>query len=145
MCKINTEMEKHTKCRLEVIQRAPGQYELAGDGTCIEVAVIEWIEKHDEGAAANARRLDACWNACEGIQTQTLEVLPAGKIAALKTERDGAILDKMAVMMEREDRRAENDRLRKLLSTAVHFAEHPEVQWVVDARAALNPAPEAAE
>lgn len=94
---------------------------------------------------ANARRIVACVNACEGIQTQTLEVLPAGKIAALKTERDGAILDKMAVMMEREDRRAENERLRKLLSTAVHFAEHPEVQWVVDARAALNPAPEAAE
>lgn len=31
---------------------------------------------------ANMRRLVACWNACEGLETQTLETLAGGTIAA---------------------------------------------------------------
>lgn len=31
---------------------------------------------------ANMRRLVACWNACEGLETQTLEALAGGTIAA---------------------------------------------------------------
>ena len=35
-----------------------------------------WVEdawEGDEEAEANARRLVACWNACEGISTEALE------------------------------------------------------------------------
>ena len=133
-------MEKHTKCRMEVNQRAPGQYELTGEGTCIEVAVIEWIEKHDEEAAANARRLAACWNACEGIPTAELKDAGPGfwgRFAA----RNGR---------QRDEAKAENDRLRAALQ-AIHEAgrmsDQTRAMYCADiAEAALNhTAPEAAE
>ena len=64
---------------------------------------------------ANARRIVAAVNACAGISTEMLEALPSGKIARLKKERDEAIVDKMAVMMEMDRLRAENERLRDAL------------------------------
>jgi hypothetical protein len=44
------------------------------------VASIEWDGEPEGKANENARRLVACWNACEGITTEQLE---AGALAEL--------------------------------------------------------------
>lgn len=38
-------------------------------------------------ARANARRLVACWNACEGMSTESLEAMPAHFFGAVGIER----------------------------------------------------------
>lgn len=68
---------------------------------------------------ANARRIVACVNACEGIETEALETMPSGKIARLKKERDEVIIDKMALMMERDNLKVKNARLLEALKWTV--------------------------
>ena len=75
----------------------------------------ELVDMPYKEQSANARRIVAAVNACAGISTEMLEALPSGKIARPKKERDEAIVDKMAVMMEMDRLRAENERLRDAL------------------------------
>ena len=85
---------------------------------------------------ANARRIVACVNACEGVPTELLEAGPnfiaaAGNVQQKQDERIAAL-------------EAENARLRAALQTALDHVAMPKEQRAAS-RAALNPAPEAAE
>lgn len=61
----------------------------AGEHRTVATVWIDDAPLHDFNAEqrANARRLVACWNACEGVDTQTLEQHPA-PFSALRAERD---------------------------------------------------------
>ncbi len=79
----------------------PGRLHTGGDGTIVYAAdgwavcnTTVFYTQHGgpKVAKANARRLAACWNACEGIDTEHLEKngLPAfaPTISDLRTQRD---------------------------------------------------------
>lgn len=114
---------------LEIRPTAPNHYAVYDGENRITVSLPE----------DDARRIVACVNACEGIPTAELKDAGPGfwgRFAA----RNGR---------QRDEAKAENERLRKLLSAAVNadrdgysLPNH----WFTDVRAALNqPAPEAAE
>lgn len=60
-------MSAHTEGRLTAEE---GGFLLRADGTCIAAT-------GGEQDAANARRLAACWNACEKVNTDDIETLAA--------------------------------------------------------------------
>jgi hypothetical protein len=84
---------QHTQGRIEVAQILGGDW------------IVQTVERNKFGQAAliaanlteaNARRLTACWNACEGLSTEQLEVLKKpvpSNILALIGERDGARIE----------------------------------------------------
>lgn len=61
------------------------------------------------GAEANARRIVACVNACEGLPTETLEAAGLGK----------GVLDHL---------KAERDALREQIAFLEHFADAPDMK-----------------
>ncbi len=72
---------------------------------------------------ANARRLVACWNACEGVSTEWLEAQtdPASEELFGKSEP----MDKrlQAAMQEAEALKAQRDELLATLGALTHYAE----------------------
>jgi len=62
--------EKHTPGRLGVFT-VYGEPELRDDAG----NVVAFISRYN---SANARRLAACWNACEGLETEQLEQFGLG-------------------------------------------------------------------
>lgn len=58
-------------------------------GTCTGVAVVVGNPTAGPAPGANARRICACVNACEGISTEELESLPGGLLAKLLEEYRG--------------------------------------------------------
>lgn len=57
------------------------RYSMLDDGGRWWLALLHNGEAVTERQRANMRRLAACWNACHGISTATLEALPGGTIA----------------------------------------------------------------
>ncbi len=91
-------MEKHTEGKLQV--------EIVGDtGGENPVHVCEIGNDHvrvgEYITEANARRLVACWNACEGLDTETLE---SGRVTMVDAtdnyvaERDALLRDKAELL-----------------------------------------------
>jgi len=79
---------------------------------------------------ANARRIVAAVNACGNIPTETLETI---QIDALKKDRDEVIIDKMALMLERDILKAKNARLLAALKYILAFdleADGATCEWV---------------
>lgn len=106
-------MDKHTQGKLEL---AENPLEIIGGGMDIAFCGPAKGFNMDEYPVrrANARRLVACWNACEGISTETLEngnsiqvALMGGLNAALECDR---LL-------------AENARLREALEDMVELRD----------------------
>ena len=65
--------EQHTPGRLKAIKHSIYSDD---DGHSVAMTFLISQSEHDE---ANARRLVACWNACEGLDTETLEKEPQMK------------------------------------------------------------------
>ena len=78
----------------------------------------------EEVAAANARRLAACWNACDGIPSDRLALLNVPNIIALVAERDGLRADIQSI-------EANYEAARKLLGEVEH-ARFDTAEWVDD-------------
>lgn len=68
-------MSKHTEGPL-----ATDAYGNVQDETGASIATVtNWDMRHDRLSGeceANARRIVACWNACEGLRTESLERMP---------------------------------------------------------------------
>ena len=67
---------QHTSGRLQLDDAQPGdirRYLLAESNEYPHVVASVPIELQPQTAEANARRLAACWNVCEGIPTEMLE------------------------------------------------------------------------
>ena len=89
----------HTQGKLTVSEIGVG-FELDDEkGRCIaqtqQLCAIKNAEDHDE-RKANARRLVACWNACDGISTESLEM--AAALGGLRDVSPGA-----AVFSQRDE------------------------------------------
>ena len=80
-------MSTHTQGRLRVTHNSWEVSTLHCDGIAvarvhIDSDVDERTQQHLESVKeANARRLVACWNACDGIPTDMLEAMPFGPAA----------------------------------------------------------------
>lgn len=61
----------HTKGRLIV----KGRYSVCTEDGETEVANTRWTTLDSSNDEANARRIAACWNACDGIETSALELM----------------------------------------------------------------------
>ena len=80
-----------------------------------------------EEAEANARRLVACWNACEGMATDELEEIA----------RTGGMLGPREDVAKIAEQR---DELRDVLKSCIEYVAAAGDDWVTDkARAALAP------
>ena len=65
------------------------------------LAILANGEQTSERQAANFRRLAACWNACEGVETNLLEQHPK-PFSALRTERD-TLLSALSALVANQD------------------------------------------
>lgn len=71
--------EKHTQGRLHLTS----QDDLpTGSASFDPMAGVDTIVLYHDNAKADARRLVACWNACEGIAPDDLEAMPAAYMLA---------------------------------------------------------------
>lgn len=104
----------HTEGRVEVQHIAAGYYDLVAD-----LRTVASYAQHD-----NARRLAACWNACQGIDTEKLEKLPASFGELLSAEFQVAIKDRGALELRISNQRTEINQL--LLKVAQQTLEHTE-------------------
>jgi hypothetical protein len=78
-------MSEHTEGKLEII----GEQGTALWAGALLIATMYEPRTRHALARANARRLVACWNACEGIPTEDLESkVVVGFMADLKRQRD---------------------------------------------------------
>lgn len=68
---------EHTQGRLIV----KGGYSIYADGDKTPVADTCMTNSMPENDEGNARRLVACWNACEGLPTEKLEISPIFDVA----------------------------------------------------------------
>ena len=68
-------ISQHTPCRLQLDDAQPVDILLAeSEGSPYAMAIVPLEGKvRDAKSEAKARRLLACWNACEGLSTQFLE------------------------------------------------------------------------
>lgn len=73
---------KHTQGRLFFAYDDNGFYEIGSDANSLRIAFTYGEGETDE---SNARRLVACWNACEGIPTARVE---AGAVDILAYSMD---------------------------------------------------------
>jgi hypothetical protein len=69
-------MRAHAKGKIEAKQWADDEHEVYGwnlvqNGYLLPLSSME--EGPEDDSEANARRLAACWNACEGLYTESLE------------------------------------------------------------------------
>jgi hypothetical protein len=81
------------------------------DGNIIAVAQAQPNDKDRSIRTANARRLAACWNACEGISTESLDRL--GTIDRARVELD--VIRSQAIAQR-------DELLEALQEAAVHIA-----------------------
>lgn len=109
--------EKHTQGRLAIYhQTKPSSqrieiHDVASNAVAKVFVDTSCSDRHDQ-SHANARRLVACWNACEGISTERLEDL--GR----------PLLKHLIGCDERAARQVkERDELQATLQTAVHRIE----------------------
>lgn len=108
---------------------AAGRGVFRGEQIVAETTHFDDHEKYNKSIAF-ARRIVAAVNATAGIPTADLQTIPPNSI--------GNYFDLKKDSAELNHRRQENVELAKLLATAVHFAPSQDVQWVRDARAALE-------
>lgn len=88
-------------------EAADGDIEIYADGRnypAYEIAVVPDNDLTEHERDTNARRIVACWNACAGLPTEQLELLPHGGVinatAALLWQRDELLA---ALVAFRED------------------------------------------
>jgi hypothetical protein len=102
-------MSKHTD--------GPIRYEYE-PGYCGELIAVDGMTVcafTDEPSPENARRLVAAWNACDGISTDTLELVPRFTEAGIKTVQ--------SVEAERDSLRAVNAELLAALERSASWAD----------------------
>lgn len=114
--------EKHTPGRLAANPIQPNQ--IATADARREIARATILSSHHE-TAANARRIVACWNACEGISTEALEL--------------GAIQDRIASACGElyEVKRQRDELLQAIKNLVSVFSLDSEESEVVVARATI--------
>lgn len=83
---------KHTQTKLRVGEKYPCDIYADRAGQAIARTVNPQTEGEDE---ANARRLAACWNACEGISTENLEANNSVKALAENYNSAKALLEEL--------------------------------------------------
>ena len=109
----------HTPGRLQVPEPHDGQYGVIVENDCGRYAVAVSIRN-----PADARRLAACWNVCDGMDTELLEnILMLGDTMATRLQaRDrveqAIIADRLRFMQERDALRTA---LNKLLNTVNQY------------------------
>lgn len=86
-------------------QHTPGPWKESFGGVMTVAKPYQQIAKC--GDPLNARRIVACVNACEGISTDALDLNPYGV--------KDAVVEMANALAERDDLRAENQRLREAL------------------------------
>ena len=84
-------------------------------------------EKDEALTLANAQRLVACWNACEGIPTETLGGLDLKKTLDQEREIKGELLKTMRFLES-----CDNDIIRTLAKEAIQRAEEGDRKPVKD-------------
>lgn len=65
------------KLEFKVSTYAPNTYSIGTEGCDWLMAVLHNGEQVEARQIANMRRLVACWNACQGVDTDVLEAHPA--------------------------------------------------------------------
>lgn len=97
--------QTHFRSRIRVDDRRSNPHGIGGigliaddtDGTHHQMATVA-VVSHGVGGdpkrKANARRLAACWNACQGLDTEFLEMVPAAPDATVWTRAATARLRK---------------------------------------------------
>jgi hypothetical protein len=109
-----TKTATHTPGMLEIrFSNEYGGFTLAekgGRGVVCEY----WPPAPDEHGAANARRLAACWNACEGIPTKALEARVVGDLLAAC---------RLALACEQREPDHDYAAMREALETAIAKAQ----------------------
>lgn len=81
---------QHTPGKVHVSDAARGLVVYDEAGWAIADAKVFHARHSLEEAQANARRLAACWNACDGLSTEALERL--GYVAAKRDMHPGGTL-----------------------------------------------------
>lgn len=79
--------DKHTPGRLHIGKTVASQYTLYdehGQRVANSFESVMVSQRSDGECEANARRLVACWNACEGLDTETLELMASGNAPSLR-------------------------------------------------------------
>ena len=115
-------MNKHTTGNLSVVDNSWEVSSIyAESGRCVAVCHINQDATEDTQAEyeimkeANARRLVAAWNACDGISTETLELVSRFTEAGIKTVQ--------SVEAERDSLRAVNAELLEALEKSLAALE----------------------
>lgn len=97
------------------------------------LALLANGEQTSERQKANMRRLAACWNACEGLSTESLERMPGTFAQAMSTD----FLDLWA---QYADAKAQRDELLQALKWMVQRTDeggYPDGRCLTEARAAI--------
>lgn len=90
----------------------------------IESDVDEQTQQHLESVKeANASRLAACWNACEGVPTEFLEEHPA-PFSEMRAERDKLLADVMELERQRDTMLTALNAAKRLFDEAL-----PKFNW----------------
>lgn len=125
----------HTKQRLIsgtiVISEICGQpinFHCVGvEGTNLAVATTGIVGK-DDVSAADAKRLAACWNACQDVSTEVLEVTPMSAIVAhmakkISDETRDELLDALTALVDYLDERTGDTENRPLENARAAIAK----------------------
>lgn len=84
-------MSDHTPGRIQLAKEFDGHI-MTMDGLAVADCCLDYSSLDHDQQVSNARRLVACWNACEGVSTEALETcgksLLDGETAELSAQRD---------------------------------------------------------
>lgn len=78
-------MSEHTPGRIQLAKEFDGHI-MTTDGLAVADCCLDYSSLDHDQQVSNARRLVACWNACEGVSTEALERL--GTLDRARVELD---------------------------------------------------------